>query len=493
MSLTVGLARCSEALYPKLAPFSPSRAFPEMTFLPDYSLNCQEDNHVYATVRQSLYLAGLDTEHFGSNKWNPLGTFIQPGSRILIKPNCVFHYHGQVAKDSVITHGAVIRAVLDYVYRAGGPTCHITIADAPEQAADFEQILEQTGISEIIAFYEKQLDYGVELHDLRTITSEWDGKSGFLPPTREQSGDPLGYAAVNLGTDSELEPITHNATRFGIDAYSRDMLQEHHKPGRHEYLIARTVLNADVVINVPKMKTHQKAGLTGGLKNLVGINGCKDWLPHYSQGGSRAGGDEYPDGDWLIGVNRAAKGVLLRRRRLLWNVARVVWRSLRQVAPKSAQLRSGAWYGNDTIWRTIFDLNKILLFADRQGQMSTRKQRQSFCIVDGVIAGQGDGPFSPTPKAAGVILAASDVAAIDIVIAQFMGYDWQKLPLLARFLQPPGSYWFTEFDSQNVQVMTDSGAMHFEELASMDFIPPPGWVGHVERDVETQNLEQGVI
>lgn len=484
MPLIVGLARCAEARYPKLAPFSPSRAFPEMAFLPDDSLSRQEENHVYAAVRQSLYLAGMDAEHFGSERWNPLGAYIQPGSRVLIEPNCVCHEYNEATEDCVITHGAVIRAVLDYVYRAGGPTCHITIADAPEQAADFKQILEQTGLPAIVAFYEKWLNYSVEIHDLRTIASDCDGKTGFLPPARKLSGDPLGYAVVNLGADSDLEPITRDATRFGIDAYSLDMLQERHKPGRHEYLIARTALEADVVINIPKMKTHQKAGLTGGLKNVVGINGCKDWLPHYRLGGPRAGGDEYPDGDWLVGVNRATKGVLLRRSRFLWNAMRSVWQCLRRIAPKAAQLRSGAWYGNDTIWRMVLDLNKILLFADHQGQMSTHKQRQSFCVVDGVIAGQGNGPLDPIAKAAGAILAGSDVAAIDVVIAQLMGYDWHKLPLLARFSQPAGNYWFTGFDGQNVQVVTDSGAVPFEELASMDFIPPLGWIGHVERDVK---------
>jgi uncharacterized protein (DUF362 family) len=452
--------------------------------LPDDSLNHQEENQVYAAVRQSLYLSGLDTEHFGTEMWNPLGEYIQPGSRVLLKPNFVFHEYNEATKDCMVTHGAVIRAVLDYVYRAGGPTGRIVIADAPEQVAEFDRILEQTGVSEIIAFYQKRLNYTVELHDLRTIASDWDGKTGFFPPARELSGDPLGYAAVDLGTDSELEAITRDGTRFGIAAYSLDALQERHRPGRHEYLVSRIVLDADVVINLPKMKTHQKAGLTGGLKNLVGINGCKDWLPHYRMGSPSAGGDEYPDGAWLVGASRATKGMLLRRSRILWGIARKGWHILRQFGSKSAQLPSGAWHGNDTVWRMALDLNKILLFADRDGRMSTTKQRQTFCIMDGVIAGQGDGPLAPIAKPAGVVLASRDGAAVDAVVAQLMGYDWCKLGLLARFLQPPGKYWFTEFDGDDVRVATDSGIMSFTQLPSMDFIPPPGWVNHVERRIK---------
>jgi len=482
MSSIVGLARCAEARYPELPPFSPSRAFPEMAFLPDNSLNRREENCVYAAVRRSLYLAGLDAERFGSASWNPLGAFVKPGSRVLINPNLVVHNYDESTRDCVTTHGAIIRAVLDYVYLAGGPTCHIVIADAPEQVAHFGQVLDQTGLPEILLFYEKQLDYQIEVHDLRTVASYTDGKSSFLPPAKRLSGDPLGYVVVDLEGHSELEPITRDDTRFGIDAYSRDMLQGHHKPGRHEYVIARTALEADVLINVPKMKTHQKAGLTCALKNLVGINGCKDWLPHYRLGSPKAGGDEHPDGEWLVGANRAVRGMLNRRSRFLWSVASRIWHSVvRPAMPTPPQRRSGAWYGNDTIWRTILDLNRILSFANREGRMSAHKQRQTFCVVDGVIAGEGNGPFEPTARKAGLILAGDDFAAIDAVTGQLMGYDLRRVPLLARFYEPPGSYWFTEFSGENVRVATDSGALSLEELPSLDFVPPPGWARHVER------------
>ena len=57
--------------------------------------------------------------------------------------------------------------------------------------------------------------------------------------------------------------------------------------GRHRYLVARELIEADVVFNVPKLKTHKKAGVTGALKNLVGINGHKAYLPHHRKGGVR--------------------------------------------------------------------------------------------------------------------------------------------------------------------------------------------------------------
>lgn len=38
----------------------------------------------------------------------------------------------------------------------------------------------------------------------------------------------------------------------------------------HELELAREILEADVVLNLPKLKTHQMMGLTGGVKNLFG-------------------------------------------------------------------------------------------------------------------------------------------------------------------------------------------------------------------------------
>ena len=38
-----------------------------------------------------------------------------------------------------------------------------------------------------------------------------------------------------------------------------------------EYCISEACLEADVIINLPKPKTHRKAGFTGALKNMIGV------------------------------------------------------------------------------------------------------------------------------------------------------------------------------------------------------------------------------
>ena len=53
-------------------------------------------------------------------------------------------------------------------------------------------------------------------------------------------------------------------------------------------------MKCDLFVNLPKLKTHKKTGITCSLKNFVGINGDKNWLPHHTEGVPANGGDEFP-------------------------------------------------------------------------------------------------------------------------------------------------------------------------------------------------------
>jgi uncharacterized protein (DUF362 family)/Pyruvate/2-oxoacid:ferredoxin oxidoreductase delta subunit len=57
----------------------------------------------------------------------------------------------------------------------------------------------------------------------------------------------------------------------------------------HELEVARDLLEADVVINLPKLKTHQMMGLTGGVKNLFGaVVGMRKPRLHLQAGTDKA-------------------------------------------------------------------------------------------------------------------------------------------------------------------------------------------------------------
>src|SRR6185295_10457402 len=83
----------------------------------------------------------------------------------------------------------------------------------------------------------------------------------------------------------------------------------------------------------------------------------------------------------------------------------------------------GSWSGNDTIWRTALDLNRILVYGRADGTLADSPQRRVLHIVDAVIAGQGDGPLSPSPLPLGLLVAGENPAAVDWVGAILLGYD----------------------------------------------------------------------
>ncbi len=53
--------------------------------------------------------------------------------------------------------------------------------------------------------------------------------------------------------------------------------------------------------------------------------------------------------------------------------------------------------------------------------------RPALCVVDALIAGEGDGPIANQPRWCGCILASTDPVATDVSIARLLGHDWRKL------------------------------------------------------------------
>ena len=98
----------------------------------------------------------------------------------------------------------------------------------------------------------------------------------------------------------------------------------------------------------------------------------------------------------------------------------------------------GNWYGNDTIWRTILDLNRIVRYADKEGILQNIPQRKVLNIADMIISGEKEGPLSPTPKKVGVIAMSEDAVSLDEVLATIMGINKEYIPTIrnASVLHP---------------------------------------------------------
>ncbi len=374
------------------------------------------------------------SEHVGSL---PIG--ISPGDLVVLKPNliCESNWDHPGRWEEVVTHPAVIRAVLDEVLAALDGRGRVVICDGPQTDSDFDQLLARTGLGDLIARYRAE-GHPVELLDLRR--ERWIAEGGVTKEKLPLPGDPNGYVHVDLGEKSAFATYRGSGRFYGAD-YDMEETRRFHADGRHEYVVCATPMMADVFINIPKMKTHKKTGVTLALKNLVGINGYRNCLPHHTVGSPADGGDEFPDG----GLKRSLESRAIQAfKKALTSTggtggawARWVKRAGRTAFGDTSQvIRSGNWYGNDTAWRMVMDLNQILLWYGPDGKRRETPRRY-LAVVDGIVGGEGNGPLAPDPVATGVIVTGTNPWAVDWAAALEMGFDPSRIPLLQRPLEDP--------------------------------------------------------
>lgn len=151
-------------------------------------------------------------------------------------------------------------------------------------------------------------------------------------------------------------------------------------------------------------------------------------------------------------------------------------------------IRSGNWYGNDTIWRTVIDLNKVLSYANLDGTLNRHKTRRYFSLVDGIIAGEGNGPMAPDKKKVGLMIAGMSPVAVDCVCSKLMGFDYRKIPMLYKAFSI-GNFPLVDFQYEDIESISNDEKFHgpLVELDHKDmfsFRPPFGWEGHVELEAK---------
>src|SRR5579862_3945181 len=162
----------------------------------------------------------------------------------------------------------------------------------------------------------------------------------------------LADAAGYFGTIPGFED---SFTDLNLDNVAQRVIPQPVSQLKSLYL-PHTVLDCDLLVSLPKMKTHHWAGATLAMKNLFGL------VPG--------------------GVYGWPKNVL-------------------------------HWAG---IPQTIVDLHHLF--------------PRQFAIVDGIVGMEGNGPIQGSPKKAGVLVAGSDVAAVDATCCRIMGIDPQRIEYL---------------------------------------------------------------
>ena len=278
--------------------------------------------------------------------------------------------------------------------------------------------------------------------DLRKVV--WNG---YKPEPNPQN--PSDYLIFDLAKDSMLEEISGKKALFRVTNYDPSRLAESHSRGKHLYCVSKCFFESDLVITMPKLKTHQKAGLTCALKILVGINGDKDFLPHHRKGSVRSGGDCYPSSSIFgyfaelfldLGNHFPGKN---------WTkFCYYMANHLRMLMPQRPENSTeGNWYGNDTCWRMVMDLNKIAEYGCADGTISTVPQRQIWSLVDATIGGEGAGPLHCSPLPMSNLIFSNNSYLLDWSVGHFWNLSHEHMSILRSAgkmladIQDPHIFW----------------------------------------------------
>jgi uncharacterized protein (DUF362 family) len=365
-----------------------------------------------------------------------IDSYGDPSHLIVIKPNWVqdSHEHELDLWVPVITHPGVLVAVAEEVAEMMGGRGTIALCDSPITYADFEAVIARGGLTgEIDRIRTRWPELALELLDLRREI--WIRKEEVVVSREPNVPDPRGYTRLDLGRDSLFYDFRGEGRYYGAD-YDFHVVNEHHRGDVQEYLLAGTPMACDLFINVPKLKTHKKTGITCCLKNLVGINGDKNWLPHHTEGSPENGGDEYPARKMVNRMETALKKIGSTTALRVPGLGTWLYRKVRNTGKKllgdsEVTIRNGDWCGNDTTWRMALDLNRALLYGNHDGTWREAEAAKKYlAFVDGIEGGQGSGPICPEPADSRVLLFGDDPAVVDAVAARLIGFDPWALPIV---------------------------------------------------------------
>src|SRR3989338_6774567 len=394
-------------------PFNPDKYYPE--------LKINKFDKTYAAVRNLFHLLKLDNKNFGTRTWNPFGKFIKPGYKVVIKPNLLYHYHphGDSFVLVNIVHASIIRHIIDYCLTAMKGDGEIIIAESPVRQANFEKIIEISGINNLAAFY-RDTGIKIPIMDLRKskIVRNYDKVT--FAKTVKLKGDPLGYKKIQI-ENSEISPLIKQKSCFrnSMTGKPREPLS---------YKIPKTILTSDFIVNISKMKTHLMTGNTLCIKNVVGMFAEKENLPHYI-----SGYDEHPK-------------------------------------PKTTRHKIKLLYTKKT-----FKLIKTFYFAEKIKPVKTNLN-----IIDAILAGEGQGPMRSSPKKCGMIIAGFNPLSVDITGTRIIGFDYKKIPLIKKshekeiFGKPPKKI----IIRSNIKKW--SRLFDLDKKYLLNFRPPKSWQGKIE-------------
>lgn len=389
------------------------------------------------------------------------------GKKVLLKPNWVRDNREPKHDICLRTHDKFLLVALDLLLDM--KPSRVVLGDAPVQGCQWNNMITESFLCKVDRISIKH-NIPVLVKDFRRTV--YNAHTNSLEQNKSSLDE---FIIFDVGEKSFLEDVSDDSrSPFRVTSYDPSRLAETHRKGMHKYCITKELFDADVVITVPKIKTHQKAGLTNALKILVGVNGDKDFLPHHRKGSLEQGGDCYPGKSPLRDMSESVLdyantkiGTSLYKP--LLHFAAILWKISN---PNKEQNAAAGWYGNDTTWRMVLDINQVVLYGNADGTLSDTVQRELYSLCDGIIGGQGNGPLSPDPLPLGVVAFSNNSALMDIVAGSIMGMNIDKIPLLKN-----ASKWI---ENKSFSINLNNRDIDIKDLKSISVkaIMPPGWMNY---------------
>lgn len=428
----ISIIKKSNLVYP-----SPKDVFSPNVSYPEYNQEKLSDspNEVYGAVRELFFQLGLDATNYNKSNWNPLGVYIEPGNRVFLLCNFVYHKRNTESDEdfySKVTHPSVIRAICDYCIIALQGKGEILIGNSPVQSANFEKIKESLGLDKIEELYKSNnLGIHVKFIDLRGYVTKLE-KSGKLTVLKNE------IEKVGLNIDFSEHSLFKKASgnkRYRITNYSFKRIRKLHSKDNHIYCINKDILNSDVILSIPKLKVHEKVGVTLGVKGYVGTVASKECLCHHQFGSPCIGGDEYPDCNPLkIIYSHLHDFSYSFKIPFITTFFQILDRNLTRFFNRiGTKITGGAWSGNDTAWRMSVDLAKIMHFVDKTGKVKNHVVRKNLALIDGIIGGEGQGPLKPKPVLTNTLIFSDNIVDGDYAGSLVMGYEPEKFKIINSF------------------------------------------------------------
>jgi uncharacterized protein (DUF362 family) len=136
------------------------------------------------------------------------------------------------------------------------------------------------------------------------------------------------------------------------------------------------------------------------------------------------------------------------------------------------------------------DLNRCLYYSDANGAHfdAAAPVRRVLTVIDGVVAGEGEGPLAPLDVPLGAVLAATDPVALDLAAVRLMGFDERRLPKVWEPIRDTGLRITAVRSPADVEICEVDPIDFRETRRTLDelaaprpFASHPGWRGTLER------------